>query len=137
MRTPFARFLDEAHLGTARQTVEILTHDAIAMEINGPLVTRFDAAKILRWFQQRNPSGRPRLVMLDVVTMHAFIIFKLLRRPECVVQCHERVLMTVVLVVLFARNDFAAGHSQIDMYLIELPLMVMLVRGIDRNVAAH
>jgi hypothetical protein len=45
--------------------------------------------------------------------------------------------MTVLIVVLFADDDFAAGHGQINMDLIELPLTLMAVRGLDRNVAAH
>lgn len=45
--------------------------------------------------------------------------------------------MALLIVVHLARDDFAAGHGQIDMHFVEVSLPLVMARGLDRNVAPH
>src|SRR5579875_34498 len=130
--------LNEDYFGPNLQTLKGLMHDAVTVEVNLPAVGCLDEAIALSREKLAHPAVRRNLMSLDSSAAAAHVVFQL--SPCCVEgvpQRHFDVPVLFVLTGLASHSDLFTRQGEVDPYLVEVALLVVLAGRLHHDPTAH
>lgn len=125
-------FLDEPHLGTDVETVKFSVYDAVAVKIDFATGAVGDHAVVVRRIESGDLPVRWHVVRLHLATFLAYVILKLTSSCfECITDGHVNIVMRMMFTSGVTHDDFAAGRTYVDGYMVDIAFVVVLVRCLD------
>ena len=132
LRTFVTLLLGKAHRGSWRQIIEMLTEDAVAMEVDFAVISSFEEAVALFRENASNVANRRQFVRLHVAPELAKMI---LDAPpggiECISDRNGQIIG-----LLPVDRDVCTGHTEIDPHVERASFAVVMNRRFDHHMAS-
>jgi hypothetical protein len=138
LRSLISRFLIKTHFVAYLQLVEVRVNDTVAVKVDITAISGLDTPIILIGHQSGNPAMGDRFMGFDVLAAFSGSILQLAAYGiKGVTNGHIDILMGMMLTGFTTGDQLFSRYRDIDAYMIQVTLLVVLMMRLNHDTAAH